>query len=196
MLSVTSLSFERYYQPVFEPVSFAVGPGDLLLVTGNNGSGKTTLIRMLAGLLRPSEGTISMADTARAYVGHRLGIKDDLTVTENLEFMQRVMGRAGTDTGPALDRLGLMEVREREARNLSAGQRKRCALARLQLGEAPLWLLDEPYTNLDAAGMEIVDGMLQEHVAGGGACVMSTHGQLRPKGLETTECTLSAGPAQ
>jgi len=189
MLAVDRVQFERFYRPVFEPVSFEVGAGGLLLVTGANGSGKTTLIRLLAGLLQPDDGTIRNEAENTAYVGHQLAVKEDLTVLENLRFTQRFAGGACLPE-EALFRLGLGRARDQEARSLSAGQRKRCALARLLMVGASLWLLDEPYSNLDHEGMRLVDGLLDAHLQVGGACVMSTHGALRPRDLSYEECEL------
>lgn len=193
MLSVRDLSLERYFEPVFHPVSFTLSAGEILLVTGANGSGKTTLIRMLSGVLRPSQGTIETDAANRVYVGHMLAVKDDLTVTENIDFMRQFIGSGGVSTDAIVDRLELRRVAEQTARTLSAGQRKRCALARLLLSDARLWLLDEPYSNLDKDGMHMMDGMLRSHVDPGGACVLATHGSLRPKGFEMRECELISG---
>lgn len=193
MLSVRDLSLERYFEPVFHPVSFSLSAGNILLITGANGSGKTTLIRMLAGVLRPSQGSIELEDPDRVYVGHMLAVKDDLTVTENIEFMRNFVGGGSKTTDQVIDQLGLRRVAEQTARTLSAGQRKRCALARLILSDAKLWLLDEPYSNLDKDGIQMMDAMLQNHIDSGGACLLATHGSLRPDGFEVQECELISG---
>lgn len=174
--------------PVFEPVSLSVSSGELMLVTGANGCGKTTLIRMLAGLLTPTEGSINITANAMAYVGHQLGIKDDLSVQENLTFMQKFLGGENKDLKEVIHQVGLDAQRDQAARTLSAGQRKRCALARLLLSPAQLWLLDEPYSNLDFEGLALVDKLLEQQLASGGACIMSTHVSLRPKTLAFSEC--------
>jgi heme exporter protein A len=194
MLSAHDLAYERHFRPVFAPVSLELDAGRLLLVTGANGSGKTTLLRLLAGLLRPTAGTIDNRAGATLYLGHQLALKDDLTVQENLRFAQHFNGSTGA-TGQALTRLGLDAARQRPARNLSTGQRKRCALARLLLSDASLWLLDEPYSNLDSEGVALVDELLQQHLAGGGACVLSSHGALRPTGDTVTELALESASA-
>jgi heme exporter protein A len=180
---------------VFRPVSFSLEAGELLLVTGANGCGKTTLIRVLAGILHPNSGRLENGFDGLAYVGHYLGIKDDLSVLENLRFMRDFHGGSSTDPGQVTRRLGLRRVQEQLARTLSAGQRKRCALGRLLLGNAQLWLLDEPYSNLDDEGVTVVDGLLAEHMAQGGACVVATHGAHRPPGLKTRDCKLISGAA-
>ncbi|MDX1459849.1 MAG: heme ABC exporter ATP-binding protein CcmA [Xanthomonadales bacterium] len=191
MLSVRNACLERYFQPVFKPVSFDLGPSGVVVLTGDNGSGKTTLIRMLAGLIRPSSGAIESSARSVAYVGHSLGIKDDLDVFENLEFSCRLAG--GHVALPLVERIGLRHVATQLARTLSAGQRKRCALGRLLARPADLWLLDEPYSSLDQDGCRLVDEILQVHVSAGGACVMATHGSLRPSDVEYQVLNLEPG---
>jgi len=179
MLSVRELCLERHFLPVFEPLSFDLAAGELLVVTGPNGSGKTTLIRLLAGLIEPSSGSMSKAVNGLQYVGHEAAVKAELSVRENLRFNAR-LAHGGDKIKTALAALGLTDCAEQPGRTLSAGQRKRTALARLLLDDTPLWLLDEPYTNLDAGGFEVMDNLLDSHLAGGGACVMATHGAHRP----------------
>ena len=96
MLSASQINFERYFEPVFQPVNFELGAGELLLVTGTNGCGKTTLIRVLAGILHPTSGIIDNRSGPMAYVGHYLGIKDDLSVLENLRFIRDFLGTSGS----------------------------------------------------------------------------------------------------
>ena len=193
MLSVHHISLERYFEQVFKPVSFSVDAGKLLLVTGTNGSGKTTLVRILAGILRPSEGEFRFKGHNRVYLGHKPAIKDDLSVEENIEFMRDFGGRKDASPSEITQRLGLRRVASQPARTLSAGQRKRCALARLLFEHAGLWLLDEPYSNLDREGMAMLDSMLRAHLDAGGACIMTTHGSLRPEGFELDELELVSG---
>lgn len=180
MISASALSFERYFEPVFEPVSFAVSAGGLLRVTGANGSGKTTLIRLLAGVLQPTAGSIEIAGNGLAHVGHLLAIKDDLSVAENLRFARDFRGSSGRSLTDVIQQVGLYRVRDQLARTLSAGQRKRCALARLLINPAAVWLLDEPYSNLDEQGCQLVDNLLAQHLGAGGVCIMATHGHHHP----------------
>ena len=200
MLSISDLSFERYFERVFEPVSFDLTAGSLLLVTGSNGCGKTTLLRVLAGLLEPSEGKINHASQP-LYAGHNPAIKDDLSVEENIRFWMRFMGTREANTGADLlkrviEKVGLTAVAQQEGRTLSAGQRKRCSLARLFFCDESLWLLDEPYSNLDHDGILMLDDILKTHLRSGGACIMTTHGSLRPEGFDLQECHLVSGRQQ
>jgi heme exporter protein A len=197
MLSISGLSFERYFDRVFEPVSFELNAGSLLLVTGSNGCGKTTLLRLLAGLLEPSEGEIHAREQP-LYAGHNPAIKDDLSVEENILFWMKFMGTRKSELGPGyckqvIEEIGLTPVALQEGRTLSAGQRKRCSLARLLFCDETLWLLDEPYSNLDRQGIEMLDRILKAHLENGGACIMTTHGSLRPEGFELQECHLISG---
>ena len=197
MLSISNLSFERYFERVFEPVSFTLSAGSLLLITGSNGCGKTTLLRLLAGLLEPSEGKIR-CEQQPLYAGHNPAIKDDLSVEENILFWMKFMGTRKSELGPKLceqviEEIGLTPVALQEGRTLSAGQRKRCSLARLLFCDEALWLLDEPYSNLDPQGIGMLDSILKTHLQSGGACIMTTHGSLRPEGFELQECQLISG---
>jgi heme exporter protein A len=168
---------------VFRDLDLSVGAGGALLLTGPNGSGKSTLLRVLAGLLRPAAGTLTwdgadaLADLPLhahrvAYVGHQDAVKPGLTAAENLHFAARLHG---SGVGAALAAVGLDKLADLPGRMLSAGQRRRLALARLVLSRAPLWLLDEPTLGLDAASVERFGSVLAAHRAGGGVVVAATH---------------------
>jgi heme exporter protein A len=168
---------------VFRDLDFAVAAGGALLLTGPNGSGKSTLLRLLAGLGRVAAGQVfwagedALADlTAHAarvaYVGHMDAVKPGLTAEENLRFA----GRAGGGrVAEALEAFRLSTLAELPARMLSAGQKRRLALARLALSAAPLWLLDEPTLGLDVASVERFGGVLTAHRERGGMIVAATH---------------------
>ncbi len=160
---------------VLSGVSLAVSPGEAALLLGPNGSGKSTLLRMLAGLKRPDAGSVvwPQVPVPVAYLGHADAVKPGLTTAENLRF-----AAAGRPIGPALDALGLTALADLPARMLSAGQRRRLALARLPLSRAMLWLLDEPTLGLDTASLGLLAALLASHRAAGGGVVAATHQDL------------------
>ncbi|MGY0612304.1 MULTISPECIES: heme ABC exporter ATP-binding protein CcmA [unclassified Luteimonas] len=186
LLSAQALRFTRNEMPVFGPVDFEVGVGEALLVQGENGAGKTTLLKVLAGLLRADGGAIRFqgqpalpALRARVigYLGHLPGQKADLSALENLRFLCGLHGsRPGMSLEDAMATVGLAGYEDALARQMSAGQRKRLSLARLWLSPAPLWLMDEPYANLDLEGIELVNRMVQAHLREGGGAMVTTHG--------------------
>lgn len=177
LLSAQSVTFERFGEPVFAPVSLDLAPGRTVYLRGANGSGKTTLLRILAGLLQPASGYVRRM-TALHYLGHRSALKADLSVLENLTHHQRFSGQARDDEVlmQAITRLQLGPAAHQRVGRLSAGQKRRTALARLALNlEIPVWLLDEPASNLDAPGIEQLHSLLAEHASLGGAQIICTH---------------------
>jgi heme exporter protein A len=184
LLEARGLAFARNEEPVFGPLDFALHPGEALQVHGGNGRGKTTLLRVLAGLLPAGAGEVQFEGRvvdrdhlARgcAFLGHLHGHKGELSTLENLEFARALQGGAG-DAERTLAQVGLAGYEDTLARRLSAGQNKRLALARLQLSPARLWLLDEPYANLDLGGIDLVNAMIGAHLAQGGSALLTTHG--------------------
>jgi len=173
---------------LFSGVSFALEAGTLLHVRGCNGSGKTTLLRALCGLLVPEAGEIlwqgqdsrRLGEDYRAallYCGHLNGIKDDLTGIENLRVAAILDGNP-VDEGrlrSALEQMGLAGYEDLPAMALSQGQKRRGALARLLVSKAPLWILDEPFTALDADAANLLLGLIVGHVSDGGILVLTTH---------------------
>lgn len=186
LLAVRALAFSRDDVWVFGPLAFSVDANEALLVQGGNGAGKTTLLRVLAGLLRADAGVIEIegvaADAASrarhiAYLGHLPGLKADLSALHNLHYLCSLHGHRRTQTAEAaLGITGLAGYEDAAVRTLSAGQKKRLGLARLWLSPAPLWLLDEPYANLDLDGIHLVNQMVQAHLRAGGAALITTHG--------------------
>ena len=186
LLQARGLAFSRDDVPVFGPLDLHVERGEALLVQGDNGAGKTTLLRVLAGLLRADAGAVAIdgrpvdaLHRARnvAYLGHLPGLKGDLTAADNLAAYAGLHGaRASQDVDSSLATVGLAGLRDALARTMSAGQRKRLSLARLWLSPAALWLLDEPYANLDLEGITLVNRMVQAHLRDGGAAIVTTHG--------------------
>lgn len=186
LLAARGLAFARDEVPVFGPLDFSVGHGEALLVQGGNGAGKTTLLRVLAGLLHAEAGVVEVsgrtADPLRraggvAYLGHLPGLKADLSALQNLRCLCGLHGqRKGLAPETALALVGLAGFEDTPLRTLSAGQKKRLGLARLWLSPAPLWLLDEPYANLDLEGIRLVNRMVEAHLGEGGAALITTHG--------------------
>ncbi len=181
-LTASGLVAERGGRPVFRDVGFSVESGMLLAITGPNGAGKSTLLRIVAGLLKPVAGSIVLdpvpdgpRGVAMHYLGHQDGLKAMLTVEENLRFWRRTAGEDGLEPYQALDRVGLAHLIDLPAAYLSAGQKRRVAIARLLASRRPVWLLDEPTAALDAASEAELGTLIAEHLAGGGVALAATH---------------------
>ena len=186
LLEARGLGFARNEESIFGPLDFSLHAGDVVLMEGDNGSGKTTLLKVLSGLLEATSGevllhgaplTLAKLSHQVALLGHLLGLKLELSALENLRFATGLGGiRAGLTPQLALASVGLEGYEDQPLRMLSAGQRKRVALARLLLVPAALWLLDEPYANLDREGIELVNRILDNHARRGGAALITSHG--------------------
>lgn len=181
-LSVDNLACRRSGRRIFSGLTFALGPGDALAVTGRNGAGKSSLLAILSGRLRPDAGRIDVAEVGEAslpeclhVVGHRDGLKSALTAGENLLFAQSLLGAARLPPRDALERLGLGHAHDLPVGYLSAGQRRRVALARLLVCHRPLWLLDEPTAALDTASQALLADLMAAHRADGGLVIAATH---------------------
>lgn len=197
MLEAVNLSCERHARTLFSDLSFTVSPGALVQITGENGAGKTTLLRILTGLAQPEEGGVTwrgepLSDVRGHFhqhllwMGHRPGVNARLTARENLRFYHQ-------DTREALDAalrsVGLEGEENTPANRLSAGQLRRIALARLWLSRAPLWILDEPFTAIDAAGVALLTQRLVAHAQRGGAVIFTSHQPLAVASLRQISLT-------
>ena len=184
-LVAENLTLKRGGRTVVASLSFRLASGEALLLTGPNGSGKTTLLRALAGFLAPAAGKILIADAPREreraelchFVGHLDGLKNHLTVAENLSFWRDYLDeeREGQSLEAALERFDLAPLADIPAGYLSAGQRRRLALARLGVAQRPVWLLDEPTVSLDAASVGLLLKAVADHVGSGGMAAIATH---------------------
>jgi heme exporter protein A len=190
VLEARAVNAWRGDRHILRDVSFVLRAGEFMKITGPNGVGKTTLIRLVVGLLPGESGSVLWNgapvgkvrddfNTALGYLGHPNSLKADLSGRENLKFLAGLrQSLNATDIDDALDRVGILSRGDIPARSLSAGQKRRLALARLLLAEADLWVMDEPATNLDAAGVNLVEDLIREHVAKGGLVLAAAHQRL------------------
>ena len=204
MLNVTDIACERGDRLLFSGLSFTLQPGEILQIAGDNGAGKTSLLRLLAGLAQPGAGQILWQGVPVSrqreawhaqllWLGHRVGIKGIMTADENLRFYHP--GRTLNQRWQALEQVDLVGYEETPVAQLSAGQQRRVALARLWLTRARLWILDEPFTALDKTGVETLTRHIEQHVLQGGTVIMTTHQPLRPLGVPLRTLLLSENGA-
>lgn len=189
-LNIEALSLQRGERVLFRDLGLRVCAGEAVALTGANGAGKTSLLRAIAGFIRPLSGRVTFEgadgamppdDARRAgchLVGHQDGLKPGRRAGDELRFQARWHGGTAAAALAAADRLGLTRLLALEVRVLSAGQRRRLALARLIASPRPLWLLDEPLAPLDAASRSLLGAVMTEHLAGGGLIVAAVHDPL------------------
>jgi heme exporter protein A len=189
-LTIEKIHIWRGDRHVLRGVSLALHPGELLQVAGPNGTGKTTLLRVACGLLRPEQGRVAWRgssiagirpqfQSALAYAAHEPALKGDLTALENLRYLVGLKRPVRTpELEAALERTGVAACAQLPVRVLSAGQRRRVALARILAMRSPLWMLDEPFTNLDAAGTALVTDLLREHVSAARMALVVAHHEI------------------
>ena len=196
-LAVKSLTCERGYRELFNDLNFELSSGEILHIKGENGSGKTSLLRIIAGLALPVSGQISFAgydcrkyrseyNEQLAFLGHKLGIKLELSPVENIQSYCE-LGNACTqqDIFNVLSKVGLYGFEEMYCNQLSAGQKRRVALAQVILSDTKLWILDEPFTSLDVVGVEYFLQRIQQHVEQGGMVLLTTHQE-----VNLSNCTI------
>lgn len=185
LIRTENLCFERDEIKVIDRVNLELNSGDLLQVEGCNGSGKTTLLRLLTTAVKPTSGRIfyqekKLSDCRYEYcsniifIGHQIALKERLTPVENLNWLSPI-GLSQDSINRALDLVGLRDFETAPSWSLSAGQKRRVALARLIVSNAKIWFLDEPFTAIDTQGIGLMRQLIDDHVSKGGAVVFSTH---------------------
>ncbi len=206
LLHATALTCERDGRLLFENLDLTLQAGDMLQVCGPNGSGKTSLLRLLCGLMQPTEGQVMLNGVALdrqrpelasllLWIGHAPGLKELLTPLENLSWLYALQGGGEpADFDQALKTVGLSGFEDVPCHTLSAGQQRRVALARLYLPGPPIWILDEPFTALDQQGISQLEACLAEHCERGGAVVLTTHHVLHLKPAGYRQLNPGSGP--
>jgi heme exporter protein A len=183
-LEARELSCIRDERVLFSNLNFTLNSGQVLLIEGRNGAGKTSLLRILTGFRKPDSGDLFWNDEAiddtqefyqdTAYIGHNNGLKDTLTAEENLRYAQ-ALAISTLTIDEAMKQVGLNGYQETVVRFMSAGQKRRLALARLLCTHKPLWILDEPFTSLDRASIKLFEQFIETHVNQGGLVIMTSH---------------------
>ncbi|BDH45029.1 cytochrome c biogenesis ATP-binding export protein CcmA [Salmonella enterica subsp. enterica serovar Choleraesuis] len=202
MFEAQNLTCIRDERVLFSSLSFCVDPGEIVQIAGRNGAGKTSLLRILIGLTSPAEGQVCWQKMPvnrdrenfhrkLLWCGHQPGVKSTLSAEENLQFYHPDSDRAAR--WQALEACGLVGYEDVAVGQMSAGQQRRVALARLWLTKAPLWLLDEPFTALDPHGIERLTTRFEQHAAAGGMVVLTTHQPLRPLAVPLRQIFLGEG---
>jgi heme exporter protein A len=183
-LVANELAVRRGDNRIFSGISFTLSPGEALVVTGANGAGKSTLLKTVAGLIHPFAGRVTLEEGGEStlaeqchYLGHENGLKSTLTVRENLVFWQSFLG-PGAPTEEALEKAGLGAIADLPAGYLSAGQKRRAAIARLLATSRTVWLVDEPTAGLDSSWQSRFSDLARNHLGGGGIVVAATHQDL------------------
>lgn len=206
-LILENLACQRGDKVLFHRVNLHIQAGDFVQIEGHNGIGKTSLLRIIAGLASPLEGEVRWNSDAiikqreafhsdLLYLGHQSGIKQELNAWENLRFYQQITScRQGDEIlWDVLQTVGLLGREDIPAAQLSAGQQKRIALARLWLSEAPLWILDEPFNAIDKKGVAVLTALFEQHAQNGGIVILTSHQEvpsahLKKINLEQFKCT-------
>ncbi len=201
-LEVKNLSCFRNEQILFSEVNFSLVPGNVLFLQGENGSGKTSLLRILCGFRLADEGEINWGDKKVSgmpeyfqnisYVGHKNGIKDELSVEENLNLMRSMASVSDIKTENVLKEIGLFKRADVISRQLSAGQKRKLALARLMMTDNSFWILDEPFTSLDKTSVGFFETLIKQHISRGGMLILTSHHDIDLSGLPVQHFSLSS----
>ncbi|WP_206483403.1 cytochrome c biogenesis heme-transporting ATPase CcmA [Thalassotalea sp. G2M2-11] len=189
LLSAQQLTCIREERILFENLSFNINAGDIIQIEGPNGAGKTSLLRILAGLSQPYEGQVSFNQIPinqdreyfnrhLLYIGHLAGIKGEMSAQENLRFNLALNGLDASQAETTLGKVNLLGFEDALASHLSAGQHRRIALAKLWQSQAPIWILDEPFTAIDKLGVKKLEQLMIDHAKKGGCVILTTHQDL------------------
>ncbi len=196
-LIVNDLSYQRGYNELFSNLSFELSPGEILRISGANGSGKTSLLRIIAGISSGESGNVTFNNNPAGsiayqsdifYLGHLPALSPELHCKENLDYLTQLNG-INTDQliDDALANVGLINYKHEYAANLSAGQKRRVVLAALFVTQSRIWLLDEPFTAIDADGIKSLENQITKHCENGGFCILTTHQDSKLPNLRTLE---------
>ncbi|MCW8901228.1 MAG: cytochrome c biogenesis heme-transporting ATPase CcmA [Gammaproteobacteria bacterium] len=200
-LKVKNLACWRNDRVLFEDLTLTLSSGNVLFLEGENGSGKTSFLRILCGFRLADEGEISWDNESVSsfpeyfqnisFVGHKNGIKDELTVEENLNLMRSMATASDIKTEDVLKQIGLFKQADVLSRLLSAGQKRKLALARLMMTNNSFWVLDEPFTSLDKASVVFFETLIKQHIAKGGMLILTSHHDIDLSGLPVNHFSLS-----
>ena len=201
-LEVKNLACFRNEQILFSKINLSLSPENVLFLQGENGSGKTSFLRILCGFRLPDEGEITWGNKSTlsnpeyfqniSYIGHKNGIKDELTVEENLNLMRSMATASDIQTESVLKQIGLFKQADVLSRQLSAGQKRKLALARLMMTNNSFWVLDEPFTSLDKASVGFFESLIKQHITRGGMLILTSHHDIDLSGLSVSQLSLTS----
>lgn len=200
-LEVKNLACWRNEQVLFSDLDLTLESGSVLFLQGENGSGKTSLLRILCGFRLPDEGEITWNNSPAlsnseyfqniSYIGHKNGLKDELTVEENLNLMRSMATVTDIKTEHVLKNIGLFKQADILSRQLSAGQKRKLALARLMMTKNSFWILDEPFTSLDKASIIFFEQLIKQHISQDGVLILTSHHDIDLSGLNVKHVSLT-----
>lgn len=201
-LKVKNLTCYRNNQLLFNNLNLTLSPSNVLFLQGENGSGKTSLLRILCGFRLPDEGEVTWGQQPAlsnteyfqniSYIGHKNGIKDELTAEENLDLMRSMATASEIKTEKVLKQIGLFKHADVLSRQLSAGQKRKLALARLMMTNNSFWILDEPFTSIDSSSVGFFESLIKKHITRGGMLIVTSHHDIDLSGLNVQTLSLTA----